>query len=335
MKYIDLVQGTDVWLTWRKEGITATDAAVLVNQSPYKTEWRLWAEKTGYAVERDLSANPFVRNGIAREPAARAAAEIYFDDLLLPVCVQSSQNALLRASLDGLNKTNEPVELKCPTEATWNEVKALRQASGAFKFYYPQVQHQIKVTGAKRGWLVFYFDGQLEVFCVPRDQALIADIETNAMIFWDKVLKKREPEKDPARDLYIPKGEEIANWLYQAEEYKAFEQDISALQGRLKELQERQQRSRQAMQEMMGEFFHADYCGVMVTRYKQAGKVDYEKLLAEKSNISAKDIEAYRRESSNRCRITLTNDMAPRQIVDPQVTGPVQGIDVVVDAAFY
>ncbi|KGH17207.1 hypothetical protein P607_18255 [Comamonas thiooxydans] len=149
MKFIDLIQGSDEWLAWRKGGVTATDAAVLVNQSPYKTEWRLWAEKTGYAVERDLSSNPFVRHGLDMEPAARAAAEIYFDDLLLPMCAQASHNPLLRASLDGLNKDEEPVEMKCPSEATWIEVTTLRQNSKAFKFYYPQVQHQILVTGAK------------------------------------------------------------------------------------------------------------------------------------------------------------------------------------------
>lgn len=333
---IDLIQGSDEWLAWRKLGITATDAGVLVDQSPYKTEWRLWAEKTGYAVARDLSNNPFVRQGLRLEPAARAASEIYFDDILMPMCVEAQHNLLLRASLDGMKSNGEPVELKCPAESTWLEVQALRQGSKAYQFYYPQVQHQILVTGAKCGWLVFYFDGQLEVFCVTRDKNLISTIEANAPIFWDKVLKKREPEKDPARDLYIPKGEEIANWLYQAEEFKLLEQEVSSLQGRLKELQERQQRSRQAMQEMMGEYFHADYCGVMVTRYKQAGKVDYEKLLADKaSGISVKDIDAYRKESSNRCRITLTNDMAPRQIVDPQVTGAVRGISVDVESSFF
>ncbi|WP_407080697.1 YqaJ viral recombinase family protein [Enterobacter hormaechei] len=46
---------------WRRQGVTATDAAILLNRSPYKTRWRLWAEKTGYAREVDLSLNPLVR----------------------------------------------------------------------------------------------------------------------------------------------------------------------------------------------------------------------------------------------------------------------------------
>ncbi|KGH12706.1 endonuclease [Comamonas thiooxydans] len=335
MKFIDLIQGSDEWLAWRKGGVTATDAAVLVNQSPYKTEWRLWAEKTGYAVERDLSSNPFVRHGLDMEPAARAAAEIYFDDLLLPMCAQASHNPLLRASLDGLNKDEEPVEMKCPSEATWIEVTTLRQNSKAFKFYYPQVQHQILVTGAKRGWLVFYFDGQVEVFCIPRDQTLIAEIEGVAPIFWDKVVKKREPQKDPARDLYIPQGEEMASWLYQAEEFRLLQGQISELEERLEVMKERQSASRAAMQSMMGDYMHADYCGVMVTRYVQAGKIDYEKLLADKSaGVTQQVIDSYRRKSTERCRVTLTNDMAPRLIVDKGVTDPVKDLSLDVDS-FY
>ncbi|MBO0216527.1 YqaJ viral recombinase family protein, partial [Vibrio sp. Vb2880] len=64
MKTVNLSQRSEQWLEWRKGGITATDACILLNRSPYKTEWRLWAEKTGYAREVDLSLNPLVRQGV-------------------------------------------------------------------------------------------------------------------------------------------------------------------------------------------------------------------------------------------------------------------------------
>ncbi|MDF5232827.1 YqaJ viral recombinase family protein, partial [Vibrio parahaemolyticus] len=64
MKIVNLSQRSEQWLEWRKGGITATDACILLNRSPYKTEWRLWAEKTGYAREVDLSLNPLVRQGV-------------------------------------------------------------------------------------------------------------------------------------------------------------------------------------------------------------------------------------------------------------------------------
>ena len=53
----------------------------------------------------------------------------------------------------------------------------------------------------------------------------------------------------------------------------------------------------------MGQYFHADYCGVMVTRYKAAGRVDYKKLLADKAaGVKPEDIDQYRENSSERCR---------------------------------
>ncbi len=66
MKIVNLSQREEDWLDWRRQGVTATDAAILLNRSPYKTRWRLWAEKTGYAREVDLSLNPLVRRGIGK-----------------------------------------------------------------------------------------------------------------------------------------------------------------------------------------------------------------------------------------------------------------------------
>lgn len=71
MKIVNLSQREEDWLDWRRQGVTATDAAILLNRSPYKTRWRLWAEKTGYAREVDLSLNPLVRRGIENEDAGK------------------------------------------------------------------------------------------------------------------------------------------------------------------------------------------------------------------------------------------------------------------------
>ncbi|MCV5216512.1 YqaJ viral recombinase family protein, partial [Escherichia coli] len=83
-----------------------------------------------------------------------------YDDMLLPACVESVQYPLMRASLDGLRDNGEPVELKSPSATVWEDVCAEKATSKAYQLYYPQVQHQLLVTGAKQGWLVFYFEGQ-------------------------------------------------------------------------------------------------------------------------------------------------------------------------------
>ena len=180
MKIVNLSQREDDWLDWRRQGITATDAAILLNLSPYKTRWRLWAEKTGYAREVDLSLNPMVRQGVENEDIARRAFEEKHDDMLLPVCVESLEYPLMRASLDGLRDNGEPVELKSPSATVWENVCADKANSKAYQLYYPQVQHQLLVTGAKQGWLVFYFEGQIQEFIILRDEAMIQEILAEA-----------------------------------------------------------------------------------------------------------------------------------------------------------
>lgn len=45
MLKVTLQQGSDSWLNWRREGLTATEAGVILNQNPNKSPWRLWMEK--------------------------------------------------------------------------------------------------------------------------------------------------------------------------------------------------------------------------------------------------------------------------------------------------
>lgn len=46
MKVIDVSQRSDAWRQWRLQGVSASEAAIVMNRSPYKTPWRLWAGAT-------------------------------------------------------------------------------------------------------------------------------------------------------------------------------------------------------------------------------------------------------------------------------------------------
>ena len=121
MKQINLEQRSDQWRQWRREGVTASDAAVLVNQGcnslSHKTRWQLWAEKTGVMDEPDLSSNPHVQRGVKEEDDARNLMEQALGDApLLPVCGEWERNSRLRASFDGLTREGIPVELKAPVK---------------------------------------------------------------------------------------------------------------------------------------------------------------------------------------------------------------------------
>lgn len=327
MKVVNLPQEGEAWLAWRNEGVTATDAVILLDRSPYKTVWRLWAEKTGYMRPVDLSLNPLVRNGVEQEPIARGAFEEYIGDMCLPVCVESSVSPLFRASLDGITSYNKPVEIKCPSRKTWEDVCQNAENSTAYKMYYVQVQHQLLVTGSNEGYLVFYFEGQLKVFTVTADRGLLATLLSKAKVFYQSVLDKQEPTKDPEKDLYVPQGDEANQWIFLAGRYKGIEDEAVRLKARLKELDDLKKPLQESMHSLMGDYLHADYCGLIVTRYSVSGRIDYEKYLRDQQVYDPALLEQYRGKQSLRCRVTVSDSVMPRLLADDEAIKPLEMVE--------
>jgi hypothetical protein len=83
------------------------------------------------------------------------------------------------------------------------------------------VQHQLYVAGAEVGWLAFYLAGELEVLEVRRNPPFLATLIERALAFWEAVRTRREPERDPTRDLDVPRGEALERWTALAAEYRA------------------------------------------------------------------------------------------------------------------
>ena len=307
MKIIDVAQRSPEWLCWRSGGITASEAAVVVGRSPYKTPWRLWAERTGVAREPDLSANPHVRRGVALEDAARRAFEERHDTLLLPVCAEADEQPILRASFDGIADDGAPVELKAPAAGTFAEVSARKTEAAAFRLYWPQVQHQLFVAGAQQGWLVFYADGEpLLEFPVARDETFLSrELVPACLRFWELIETRKEPMRDPVRDLFVPKGEDLERWTLLAGEYRSLAAEVQRREAALKTLKGDMAGIERALVAMMGEFLAAEAAGLKVSRYLQKGTVDYRAALGQLlPQLDANALEAHRRKSAERVRIT-------------------------------
>ena len=65
---IALEQRSPEWHDWRRQGVTASDAAVLLGESPYKS-LPTWEEKLGLLKPQDLSGNPNVQRGVREDDA--------------------------------------------------------------------------------------------------------------------------------------------------------------------------------------------------------------------------------------------------------------------------
>ncbi len=322
MRLLDLEQRSEAWLAWRQAGITATESSVILGLNPYMTPWRLWCEKVGRAQPADLSANPLVRFGIEHEDEVRQLFELKHLDIVMPACGEFDEDPVFRASFDGLTSTMEPVEIKCPSESTLVDVRQNGLESAAGRLYRIQVQHQLMVSGAQQGWLVFFdrTTNEFVEFVIERDADLIAEIRSKGREFFDRfVAKRKEPAKDPARDIYVPKGDvEIARWSQFAADYAAAQEATDALQQKIDEYTVIKNRCRDELTEMMGEFLHADFTGVAITKRALRGTVNYKDFLLAKG-IAESELEAFRGKSSESWLVRVTPDKLPKNFQDEEL----------------
>ncbi len=312
MKVIDLSQRTPAWHQWRIAGVTASEAPIIMGRSPYKTPWRLWAEKTGFVLPEDLSNNPNVLRGIRLEPQARRAFENAHNDFLLPLCAEADHNAIFRASFDGINDAAEPVELKCPCQSVFEDVQAHREQSEAYQLYWVQVQHQILVANSTRGWLVFYFEDQLIEFEIQRDALFLTELQETALQFWELVQTKKEPSKCPEQDCFVPKDEAQYRWTSLSRQYCSAHAEVVRLENHIKSLKEEMRDAQSKLVAMMGNYAHADYAGVKLSRYMMAGTVDYKQLATDKlGELDEQVLAAYRKAPQERLRISTNKPEQP------------------------
>lgn len=190
----DLEQGTPIWHTFRGKGFGASDANVIAGMNRWKTVVDLWAAKTGRPTE-PFVMNDAVQHGIDTEPEARdrfvQATGIYVE----PKCYISGEHEFIRASLDGINEErNIIVEIKCPSRMPIH-MKAVRGEIP--EYYYPQVQHQLYVTGAEIACFWSYMK-TMGGFCLEYkpNYPYLEELIRREIKLWECVEKDIEP--DPA-----------------------------------------------------------------------------------------------------------------------------------------
>jgi putative phage-type endonuclease len=179
---LNFEQSTEEWLSWRRQGLGASDAPVIMGLSPWQKAPDLLRLKTGQTEERP--ANGAMQRGKTLEPVARRAYISHTSIEVEPVCVQSLEHAWMRASLDGLSADGRHVvEIKCPGE------KDHQLADSGFvpEKYFAQLQHILAVTGlAEIHYWSFRFGWPL-LLNVNRDDAFVAALIEKESAFWSQV----------------------------------------------------------------------------------------------------------------------------------------------------
>ena len=145
MMIIDLEQGTSAWHAWRSEGLGSSDVSAiaaharLVEYKPWmKSVARVYEEKKGLRSGETFDSWR-IRRGHAGEGFVRAAVADRLGQLFAPLCVQSDDQPMLRASLDGINfQRNHILEIKNPNDT----VHSLAGAGVIVDYYLVQMLHQ-------------------------------------------------------------------------------------------------------------------------------------------------------------------------------------------------
>jgi putative phage-type endonuclease len=144
-------QKSNDWYAWRNAGLGASDAPIVMGVSPWTTPHQLWEYKTGKAARSE--GNWATKRGNEMEPRARAHLELKVNLDFPAILVEHPEFTFMRASLDGYNAANKIVlEIKCPgKEDHENAMNGIVPEK-----YYPQLQHQLFVTGAEKNYYYSY-----------------------------------------------------------------------------------------------------------------------------------------------------------------------------------
>ena len=281
-----LAQNTQDWLEFRKDKIGASDCPVIMGVSPWATPAELWEEKLGLRASRPMHTG--MKRGHDLEEEARIQYQILTGFLMSPDVKTHPKIKYMIASLDGIDIDGKMiVEIKCPNKVDHEMAKKGKVPEK----YYPQLQHQLEVTGLD-GMHYFSFDGNDGVLVeVEKDKDYIKRIIEAERDFY-RCLSDFECPPLTEKD-YIERNDEI--WLETAQEYKKISDQLKVLDLRKEEL-------RSSLLTMCGNR-NTKGGGITVSQSLRRGSIDTEKLVKE-LDIRPEIVDKYRKKAVKSWRIT-------------------------------
>ena len=193
MKIVELTQGSQGWLDWRRGGICASDIPIIMRTNYFTTILELWEVKNQFRAEPEI--NEAMAHGIKYEDIARQWVNKNMYLGLKAICVEDDDNACFRASLDGYDSEHEVlVEIKCPLSA-----KTLNKAHNQeiiHDYWKDQVLWQMMISSPKIGYVAVW-DYRWEkciMIEVEYDGKRVADMREKAAPFWESVQVGKEPK---------------------------------------------------------------------------------------------------------------------------------------------
>lgn len=225
MKILNVQQNTPDWHTLREKSIGASDSVCLMGFHQWTTPLQLYKQKKS-GIQKEKTAR--MQRGLDLEEKARMLFEEGKGVMVFPTVVQHAEYPWMIASLDGLCMDGlVAVEIKCPGD---EDHKLALQGKVPDK-YYPQIQHQLAVTGLNEMYY-FSYDGDPSSYgaCVKvqRDDEYIAELIEVEKEFYHCMMNDIEPELSEKDHLEVVADLEqqdiIYSYIIVSKELKELEQ---------------------------------------------------------------------------------------------------------------
>jgi putative phage-type endonuclease len=285
MKIIEVEQGSEAWLAWRRTVITATEASVLLGNNPWDTPYTCWQRKLGLIPEK--KSNEAMERGQRLEPKARSQFIERYGIDMIPVVVESTEFDFLGASLDGISELgNLILEIKCGG----TKLHEMAKRGEIPQYYQDQMQHQLLVTGAVKAFY-YSFDGENGIMIeVLPDRDFKTKFMPKAREFWRCVALNEQPtlQECDYKDMSYNHSWEIA-----AIHYKKLCEEI-------KYLEEVKESYRKDLLKLCGDQ-NCSGQGLRCMKTTMRGRVDYDAI----PELQGVNIENYRKSSTSLWKIMV------------------------------
>jgi putative phage-type endonuclease len=285
MKIINVEQGSQEWLSWRKTTITATDCPSIMGSSPWSTEYKCWQRKLSLVEEE--TSNDAMERGKRLEPEARVQFIQQYGIEMFPKVVESSEFEFLGASLDGISHFGDYIlEIKCGGSKLHN--MALHGIIP--EYYLHQIQHQLIVTKAEKAFYYSYNGNDGICIEVLPDPTFFDKYMPKARAFWRAVVFFEPPA---LQDSDYKDMNDNLDW----QEYARLYQETNAS---IKGLEEKKDYLRKKLIELCGNQ-NCTGMGIKVMKTIMQGKIAYDEI----PEIKQIDLNKYRKGSSTCWKILV------------------------------
>lgn len=288
-KTVDLEQGSEAWLAYRKNGIGASEyPAIMGVVGSYQSREDIIEAKLGTNPKKlsDFTKRLFEQGHEIEASVREEFNKTGFYDLK-PVVVESLDNPRIFASLDGYcSSTKTLIEVKSTTK---QEILEMVEAKKVPPIYYHQMQYQMFVTGLSASALIVVNSTTKErhIIRVEADTSQFPEIKRNAEAFLYELDSRKNILTKIDSDADALRLEQVTASI------KALEDQVKILEDEKKFLADALLRKYNAFV-LSSPRMTVEYC-------ERQGSVDYKSI----PELAGVDLDKYRKKPSSYIKVTL------------------------------